>query len=295
MARPSPASSPSDAQREFQLDPAKAGAGISPARCWPKAAAASPAPSSSPSAASSPTSPPVSASASSARSSAGSSRSSPAASALVLIAKDIWEFRNGVLPIVATEMKSKSTKDLVETELAKSISDQINEHTREIAAATADRIIEIWREFRRGHAKVVELAERNERVPRLRRYLEAGRSRPPRRGRRAAAGEPKARPAIASGLPTARWSTPSPSCRRRDGDRSRDEVAGAGLAVVGQGRRWAEPGDRARPAPAGVPGRFHAGQLEAPARPRRSQRNHPPGRDPKGRARDHAGVARSRS
>ncbi len=81
---------------------------------------------------------------------------------LVLIAKDIWELRNGVLPIVATEMKSKATKDLVRAELAKAISEQINEHTREIASATADRVIEIWREFRRGHAKVVELAERND-------------------------------------------------------------------------------------------------------------------------------------
>lgn len=80
---------------------------------------------------------------------------------VVLIAKDIWEFRNGVLPIVATEMKAKATKDLVRAELAKAISDQINEHTREISAATADRVIEIWREFRRGHAKVVELSERN--------------------------------------------------------------------------------------------------------------------------------------
>ena len=80
---------------------------------------------------------------------------------VVLIAKDIWEFRNGVLPIVATEMKAKATKDLVRAELAKAISDQINEHTREISAATADRVMEIWREFRRGHAKVVELSERN--------------------------------------------------------------------------------------------------------------------------------------
>ena len=80
---------------------------------------------------------------------------------LVLIAKDIWEFRNGVLPIVATEMKSKNTKDIVRVELAKAISEQINEHSREIATTTADRVIDIWREFRRGHAKVVELAGRN--------------------------------------------------------------------------------------------------------------------------------------
>lgn len=80
---------------------------------------------------------------------------------LVLIAKDLWELRQGVLPIIASEMKTKATKDLVRAELAKAIGEQISEHTREIAATTADRVIEIWREFRRGHAKVVELAERN--------------------------------------------------------------------------------------------------------------------------------------
>ena len=37
---------------------------------------------------------------------------------LVLIAKDIWDFRHGVLPIIATEMKSKETKDKVREELA---------------------------------------------------------------------------------------------------------------------------------------------------------------------------------
>src|SRR5690606_4668114 len=32
---------------------------------------------------------------------------------VVLIAKDIWDFRHGVLPIVAEEMKSEDTKDKV--------------------------------------------------------------------------------------------------------------------------------------------------------------------------------------
>jgi hypothetical protein len=39
---------------------------------------------------------------------------------LILIAKDIWDFRHGVLPIIGTEMKSKDTKDKVREELAKS-------------------------------------------------------------------------------------------------------------------------------------------------------------------------------
>jgi nitrogen regulatory protein PII-like uncharacterized protein len=79
-----------------------------------------------------------------------------------LIAKDIWDFRHGVLPIVAAEMKSKETKDKVREELARSISEQIADSVKDIAEKTADRVVEIWLEFRRAHAKVVELAGRQE-------------------------------------------------------------------------------------------------------------------------------------
>jgi len=81
---------------------------------------------------------------------------------LVLVAKDLWELRNGVLPIVSEEMKSDATKDKVKDELAKSLSDQISEHLREIAAKTADRVVEIWRGFRNAHQKALEIAERND-------------------------------------------------------------------------------------------------------------------------------------
>ena len=81
---------------------------------------------------------------------------------LVLIAKDIWDFRHGVLPIIADEMKSKATKDKVREELAKSIAEQINDSLKEISDKTAERVVEIWLEFRRAHAKVVELAERQD-------------------------------------------------------------------------------------------------------------------------------------
>lgn len=80
---------------------------------------------------------------------------------LVLVAKDIWDLRNGVLPIIATEMKSKENKDKVQEELAKTFSEQIAGHIDEIGAATADRVIEIWRDFRSAHAEALSLAERN--------------------------------------------------------------------------------------------------------------------------------------
>jgi hypothetical protein len=80
---------------------------------------------------------------------------------VVLIAKDIWELRNGVLPIIASEMKAPSTRDKVQAELAKSIATEIENHVNEIGRRTSERIIEIWHEFRSAHAKVLEIAERN--------------------------------------------------------------------------------------------------------------------------------------
>lgn len=80
---------------------------------------------------------------------------------LVLIAKDIWELRNGVLPIISDEMKSVETKTTVRDELAKSLSEQIAIHVKEIGRKSAERVIEIWHEFRRAHLKALELAEKN--------------------------------------------------------------------------------------------------------------------------------------
>jgi hypothetical protein len=81
---------------------------------------------------------------------------------LVLIAKDLWDLRNGVLPIIAEEMKSTATKDKVKDELAMTIATQVGENVRELAAKTADRVVEIWQDFRKAHQKVLDLAEHNE-------------------------------------------------------------------------------------------------------------------------------------
>ncbi|MGE3228827.1 MAG: hypothetical protein AB7J30_05265 [Hyphomicrobium sp.] len=80
---------------------------------------------------------------------------------LVLVAKDIWELRNGVLPIISEEMKSEATKTLVKNELAKTLDEQITAHLAEIAAKSADRVVEIWRSFRSAHQKALDLAEKN--------------------------------------------------------------------------------------------------------------------------------------
>ncbi len=80
---------------------------------------------------------------------------------VVLIAKDVWELRHGALPIIAAEMKSAATRDKVQEEIGRAVGDQIGEHLREISTASAERIIDIWHEFRRAHAKVLEIAERD--------------------------------------------------------------------------------------------------------------------------------------
>lgn len=81
---------------------------------------------------------------------------------LVLIAKDIWDLRHGVLPIISDEMKSETTKERVREELATAIAEQIREHVKEIAAKAGDQVVEVWQTFRRAHTKVLELAETNE-------------------------------------------------------------------------------------------------------------------------------------
>ena len=80
---------------------------------------------------------------------------------LVLIAKDIWDFRHGVLPIIATEMKSRGSKDKVQAEIAGGIKEQMGEHIKEIAAKTSQHVVDVWSEYRRAHAKVLELSERH--------------------------------------------------------------------------------------------------------------------------------------
>jgi hypothetical protein len=81
---------------------------------------------------------------------------------LVLIAKDIWDLRHGVLPIIAAEMKSTDNKSKVKDELARGFKEQISLHTEEIGAAMASRVVDIWRDFRSAHAQALDLAERNE-------------------------------------------------------------------------------------------------------------------------------------
>ncbi|MEO1207205.1 MAG: hypothetical protein AAFV45_12835 [Pseudomonadota bacterium] len=80
---------------------------------------------------------------------------------VVLIAKDIWDLRYGVLPIIANEMKAAGTKEKVREEIANAMKTQIEAQVGTIARQTADRVVEIWRNFKTAHAKALEFAERD--------------------------------------------------------------------------------------------------------------------------------------
>ena len=88
---------------------------------------------------------------------------------LVLIAKDVWDLRHGVLPIIADEMKSKSTKDKVRAEVARSISGYISDHIGDISRGTAEQIVMVWQKFRRAHSRALDLADRK---PEFRAFLD---------------------------------------------------------------------------------------------------------------------------
>ncbi len=78
---------------------------------------------------------------------------------LVLIGLELKSAWDGAFPIISTEMKSADSKDKVRSELASAMSQQVSEQTREIGAEAAKRIVDVWQELRRAHAKTLELAE----------------------------------------------------------------------------------------------------------------------------------------
>ncbi|MEO1694819.1 MAG: hypothetical protein AAFR55_06240, partial [Pseudomonadota bacterium] len=80
---------------------------------------------------------------------------------LALIAKDVFDLYRGVLPVIASEMKSPETTAKVQQELAGSLREQIDAQVDTLAEATSNRIVGIWRAFQRAHTKTLEIAERD--------------------------------------------------------------------------------------------------------------------------------------
>ena len=193
---------------------------------------------------------------------------------IVLIAKDIWDFRHGVLPIVADEMKSKATKDKVREELAKSIAEQIGDGLKEIADKTAERVVEIWLEFRRAHAKVVELAERQDDFKRFLETVKADDM--PRLDEivglvLASEGEAGVLKRLDDGTLHRAVTAPAAGSARY---RPRGALARDGAAMVGGCRRQPAQGGRIRGASPRQARGVHQGQPAAPARPAGPARRH---------------------
>ena len=72
--------------------------------------------------------------------------------------KQLWELRNGVLPIIRDEMTSDATKTKVRKELASAIKQHMDGQLETIADSSADHILRIWRDFKVAHNKVLELS-----------------------------------------------------------------------------------------------------------------------------------------
>ncbi|MEM1371983.1 MAG: hypothetical protein AAGG72_07120, partial [Pseudomonadota bacterium] len=145
---------------------------------------------------------------------------------VVLIAKDIWDLRYGVLPIIATEMKSAATKETVRTELATTMRRQFEAQVAGIATATAQQVLQIWRNFKADHSKTLDLADTN---TEFRRYLNRLR------------GDQLARLDEAVGIVAAKEGTPAVIRRLNDGslDEAVTRLPQAGFQIAREQRSLA--------------------------------------------------------
>jgi hypothetical protein len=80
---------------------------------------------------------------------------------LALIAKDIYEAGDGVFPIVAERMKSDETKDLIKSEVGKTIQADISQQVGTIAQETAERIYAVWLDFKQKYNRLLNLSEKS--------------------------------------------------------------------------------------------------------------------------------------
>ncbi len=179
---------------------------------------------------------------------------------LVLIAKDIWDFRHGVLPIIGTEMKSKETKDKVREELAKSVSEQIGESIKDISEQDgrpgAGDLARVPPRARQGRGA----GRPRGGVQALPGHREARRPAQARRGGGAGAGQRgrgRHHPAPRQRHAASRRQRPAD---RRHRDRPRDAIPGGGAAVVGRGGRQPRQGGRVRDLSAGQARHLHQGE-----------------------------------
>lgn len=78
----------------------------------------------------------------------------------VLVAKELWDLRLGVLPIVAKEMKSEDAKTRIQTELITEMKLEVDKALKDVPVDIAQGVLNLWSEFKTQNAKTVALAKK---------------------------------------------------------------------------------------------------------------------------------------
>ncbi|MGH1349549.1 MAG: hypothetical protein ACRBBN_01890 [Methyloligellaceae bacterium] len=78
----------------------------------------------------------------------------------VLIAKELWDLRLGILPILRKELKSDKTKAEVKAELIKGLDEELSKALDSVPTEVAASIFAIWINFKKQNEKVLELARK---------------------------------------------------------------------------------------------------------------------------------------
>ncbi len=80
--------------------------------------------------------------------------------AWILVAKEVWDLRNGVLPILAKEMKSKSAKERVQSELVRELDTEITKVLDGIPKDISAGIYNVWVKFKEDNRKTLALVQK---------------------------------------------------------------------------------------------------------------------------------------
>lgn len=78
---------------------------------------------------------------------------------LALIVRDLYEASEGVFPLIAERMKSDEAKDMIKAEIVKAISTDFGQQLGQISEETAERIYNLWLDFKAKYATLLGIAE----------------------------------------------------------------------------------------------------------------------------------------
>jgi hypothetical protein len=78
---------------------------------------------------------------------------------LALIVRDLYEASEGVFPLISERMKSAEAKDMIKAEIVKAISVDFGQQLTQISEETAERIYNLWLDFKAKYSTLLSLAE----------------------------------------------------------------------------------------------------------------------------------------